>query len=218
MSVVISHVRPEEAGGAYEWHRGFAASNDHLFPRTREHYAELAENYQAFAAREDGDYLGLCYYAQDEQSTEWEVGGLMVAANQRGRRLGMTLMAVTLGNLLIDVNPLEAVEGEAPQWIISHVIKGNDAPRGIIVDRLKFAHRKPVKIPSEVLPGLRTQEDGMVHGDEFEMTVPATLIALAEWCDGWTGQLGDGTPAEIELREMLTLRDWAEAFREMASA
>ncbi|WP_190242442.1 GNAT family N-acetyltransferase [Rhodococcus ruber] len=212
MTVVIAHVQPGEASEAYQWHRGFAASNNHLFPRSRAHYETLTENYQVVAARERGEFVGLCYYAQDGESDEWELGGLMVGTNQRGRGLGATLMYVTLGILLVDVNPLEVDE-----WIISHVIKGNDAPRSIIADRLKFKIRRQVKIPAEVLPGLMTQEDGMVHGDEFELTIPATLNALADWCDAWTGTLRDGTPAHIELREGMTPAAFAEASRELAT-
>lgn len=212
MTVVIRHVRPDEAWDAYQWHRTFADSDDHIFPRTWDTYRTFAENYQLVVAVEDGEFLGLCYYAQDEETHEWEIGGLMVAPGQQGRRIGSTLMCVALGNLLIDIDPLAIGEG-----VISHVIKGNSAPRGIIVRLLKFDHRREVRIPGHVLPGLKTEDDGMVHGDEFELSIPESLIALALWSAGWIGQLPDGSDAHIDLREGLTLADWSDAFMEMAN-
>ena len=211
MTVSIRHVHPAEAADAFEWHRQFAASDDHIFPRQWDDFRRMAADLELVAATEAGEFVGLCYYTQDPKSQEWEVGGLMVAQSQRGRRLGAALWCITLGNLLIDIDPIELGES-----VIAHVIKSNPAPRAIITDLTKFHHRQDLEIPGEVLPGLKTEEDGKVHGDEFEMTVPDTLIALAEWCEEWTGLLGDGTDAVVDLREGLTLLDWAEGFREMA--
>lgn len=213
MAVRIGVVQPEEAVEAYGWHRGFASSNTHLFPRTRGHYLDLADTYQVVAARDEhGDFLGFCYYSQDEESREWEIGGLMVARNQRGKRLGAALMIATVGNLLIDINPLENGEG-----VISHVIRGNPAPRNIITEQLQFKHRRAVQIPGHLLPGLETQDDGFVHGDEFEMSLPGTLWALIQWCSEWNDELHDGTPAELILRESMTLAHWCDGFHDMAS-
>jgi hypothetical protein len=212
MPVVITHVQPEEARDAHIWHHGFSSANDHLFRRTREEYDEFAASGQLRCARDgDGNYLGFCYHAQDENTLEWELGGVMVDVQRRGKAIGLTLLSVTLGDLLIDANPL--AEGQS---VISHVIKGNDAPRGLLTTRLKFTHRRELVIPAHELPGLHIQPDGNVHGDEFEMTVPGTLNALANWCDDWTGTLRDGTPAEIELRENQTIALWAEGLRDMA--
>jgi hypothetical protein len=212
MPVVIAHVQPEEVRDAFLWHQGFTSANDHLFPRKREEYDQLTRDGQLRCARDDdGNYLGFCYHTQDQETLEWELGGVMVGARQRRKSLGLTLLNVCLGDLLIDSNPLD--EG---QWVISHVIAGNEKPRKLLTEGLKFKHRREVVIPGHLLPGLHTQNDGNVHGDEFEMTVPGTLHALANWCDNWTGTLLDGTPAEIELRENQTLALWAEGFREMA--
>lgn len=209
MTVVFSHIEPEEAEAAYQWHREFAESDDHIFPRPWDHYRQLAEDGRIVCAREDGEFVGLCYYAQDGNS--WEVGGLMVAASQQGRGVGLTLMAITLGNLLIDEDPLSRDES-----VITHVHECNQAPRKIIKDYLQFEKRGEVHRPGHELPGLKVDEHGIVNGDEFHLVRPNTLLALADWCDGWRDQLGNGTPARIELRESLTLALWAQAFREMA--
>ncbi len=67
------------------------------------------------------------------------------------------------------------------------------------------------------MPGLRTNEDGEVVGDELEMVVPETLNALATWCDSWNGKLKDGTDADIVLGPEPDLKVWASAFRDMAN-
>jgi hypothetical protein len=209
MTVVIGHVDPDDARDAFFWHQGFSASDEHLFPRTWSHYEQLADNYQLVCAREDADkYLGLCYYTEDDG--KWEVGGLMTAANQRGRSLGSILTVVALGDLLIDEDPL--ANGES---VISHVHEENKATRRMITDRLKFAFSRRIEVPGKDLPGLKTNAKGMVVGDEFKLTKDS-LVTLADWCDNWDDQLRDGTPARIDLRESLTLGQWSEAFREMA--
>jgi hypothetical protein len=210
MTVSIGNVRPDEALAAFEWHKAFAESDDHIFPRSWNDFRRMAEDYELVTAVEDGEFVGMCYYTQGE-SGEYEVGGLMVHGSQQNRSLGAALWCVTLGNLLIDIDPLEQGEG-----VIAHVIKSNPAPRGIITALTRFRHRKEVTIPSDELPGLKVEEDGMVHGDEFELTVPDTLIALATWCEEWAGELRDGTKAVLNLREGMTVADWAGEFRLMA--
>ena len=210
MTVVIANVAPSEARDAFHWYRGFAAANEHLFPHTWDKFQELANEYELVCARDGDHYVGFCYYTQDQDS--WEIGGVMVAANQRGRALGSTLVFVTLGNLLIDVQPL--TRGET---VISYVHRDNNAPRSVITERLKFVYRRSVQVPAQELPGFTVGDDGLVHGDEFEWTRPGTLLALADWCDGWQDKLRDGSPARVELRDQLTLPEWAEAFRQMAT-
>jgi hypothetical protein len=87
-----------------------------------------------------------------------------------------------------------------------------------LVERLKFAFKQSIKVPGASLPGLKTDNEGFVHGDEFELSKPDTLLVLADWCDDWAGELRDGTPADIQLRQGLTLAQWAEALREIAAA
>jgi hypothetical protein len=55
-----------------------------------------------------------------------------------------------------------------------------------------------------------------VEGDEFELTKPDTLIALAKWCRAWNGGLGKGASGAIELMPNTTLALMADAFEEMA--
>jgi hypothetical protein len=212
MTVVFMHVDPSLGREVFQWHRGFAAANDMLFPRTWEQYESLANEGRIVCAVEDGNYIGLCYYTWDDAEHEWEIGGLMVDTSSRGNRsLGTTLTRVTLGHLLFEEEPLSRHER-----VISHVHKRNNAPRRLVEQQLGFVHQGEITVDGGRLPGLPTEADGLVHGDLYQLVVPATLIMLANWCDEWQGALRDGTPAEIELMEGVTVQLWGEAFRRMA--
>ena len=210
MAVTFAHVEPDEAWGVFQWHRGFAAADNHLFPRTWEHYEALANDSQVVKASDERGLLGLAYYALDGSC--WEVGGLMVAASKRGSGVGATLMRVTLGHLLFEENPLE--RGES---VIAHVHRDNAKPRTIIEEHLRFQFTKHIQARSSDLPGLSADPDGFVYGDEFELSLPASLEALAVWCDSWRGVLLDGSSATIELRDGISLEVWSAAFRDMAT-
>ncbi|KLO25280.1 hypothetical protein ABW17_30190 [Mycobacterium nebraskense] len=128
MTVVFAHVAPEDAAEAFDWHRAFAEADEHIFPRSWDEFEQLANDWELVCARENGEIVGLCYYTLDGGT--WEIGGLMVHRSQQGRGVGSTLMRITLGNLLFDLDPLS--RGES---IISHVHRDNNAPRKIIVEQ-----------------------------------------------------------------------------------
>jgi RimJ/RimL family protein N-acetyltransferase len=137
MTVAFAHVDPALAREVFQWHRGFAAANQMLFPRSWTEYEDLANDGRIVCATEDGHYVGLCYYTWDETEEEWEIGGLMVDTGKRGRSLGSVLMRVTLAHLLFEEEPLSRHER-----IISHVHKQNDSPRRVIEGQLAKLKRR----------------------------------------------------------------------------
>jgi hypothetical protein len=209
--VELSLIDPMEGREAYQWHRGFAASNDCIFPRTWEEYKAIADSGQVWCARnEKRDLLALAYFRLD--GGQWEVGGLMVAVQERGNGLGALIMRLTLGHLLFVEDPLARQEP-----IIAHVHVENAEPRLIIEHALKFRFTQRIKKSGSELPGLRTNAAGDVEGDEFELVRPDTLIALTKWCDRWDGKLKDGQDVQILLSPDTSLQMWAAAFRDMAT-
>ncbi len=205
-------VRPDEGPRVYQWHRGFVAANENLFPRTWDMYRRLAEDGQIWCACDgSGNYVALSYFCLDNK--EWEIGGLMVSTPQRGKGLAAIIARLTLGSLLFEEDPLNRSEP-----IIAHVHAENNDPRALMEHVLKFKFRKRVVIPGSKLPGLKVNAEGNVVGDEFIIAVPASLLALAEWCENWNGALKDGTPVQILLRPNTSLALWAKAFRQMAAA
>jgi len=200
-------VDPSRGLEAFNW---FAAANNHLFPRTWDQYSTLAEQGRIICARENnGNFVGLSYFNLEHD--EWEIGGVMVSRNYLGLGIGSILMRLTLGHILFEENPLDAGE-----TIIAHVHSENNDPRKIIEAVLNFRHRKIVEIDGSRLPGLKTDKDGKIRGDKFEITIPDSLNMLAKWCSEWKGVLKNKKTANIVLREGITLQLWATAFSEMA--
>lgn len=216
--ITFSLIDPEEWRGAYKWHRDFVSTNDLVFPRTIEEYEVLASEGQIWCARDaKGDYRALAYYklghSEHLNRDAWEVGGLMVAASERKRGVGSALVCLTLGHVLFEDDPL--AQGIP---VIAHVhADNNPGPRPIFQGLLQFAHGCSVEIPGEALPGLRTNDKGFVVGDEFLLSTPGTLTALAGWCKAWSGKLKDGQQAEIVFGPGRSLEVWAKAFDDMAS-
>jgi len=203
-------VDPVKGREAYQWHRGFAASDDCIFPRPWAIFESLADDGRIWCARNgEGEYLGLAYFSFDNGS--WEVGGLMVAAQEKAKGVGSIIARLTLGHVLFEEDPLD--RGES---VIMHVHVENKTPRPIIEHVLKFRYSRPIKAPGSAFPGLRTNAAGDVEGDEFKLVKPDTLDALAQWCENWNGRLKDKREAKVLLSPGTSLPLWASAFRDMA--
>ena len=214
MQITFRAVDTSEIGRAHKWHEDFAAANDALYPRTAAVFLELAMDGCVWTAiSSDDEILAMSYANFDEEKNQWEIGGLMVAAEARGKGLGSIMMRLPLAHMLFTEDPLAR---EDPPAIVTHVLHGNDHPRRIIpAVGFEFSHK--VAIPGSAMPGMRTSDDGNVHGDEFHLTTPEALVQLADWADAWGGTLRDGTTAKIDLLPGYSLALWATAFREMAA-
>lgn len=207
-------VDTSEVGRAYAWHADFAAANDAIFPRTERAFGEMALDRLVWCAITDTDHIvGMSYANVKDDLSEVEIGGLMVDATMRGKGLGDVLMRLPLAHLLVNEQPL--AWSPAPT-ILTHALKDNHLPRGII-GRVGFRFATDVTIPGAMLPGLRTESDGNVHGTEFHLAIPDGLHSVADWLGAWTGKLNDGSDCQIDMREGERLSDWADAIRGMAA-
>jgi GNAT superfamily N-acetyltransferase len=208
-------VESEWGPHAYKAHAEFTSTNTAVLPKTREQFLEIvADGFVWAATDEDDQVIGLAYSKYDSENHEWETGGLMVLGLARGKGIGAILMMLALGAALAAEDPL--AEDPKPQ-IVAHVLKRNPLPRGIILDVMKYHHALELRFPPDKLEGLPVEEDGLVHGDEFHLTFPDTLTALADFCSNWNGKLRTDEEARIEMPENTALELWAEIFREMAS-
>lgn len=201
----------QDAREAYQWHRGFAANYEFIFPRPWEKYESLVVDRQIWCARnENGDFLASAYFAFDEG--KWEIGGVMVAKPERGKGVAGVLARLTLAHVLVMETPLK--RGHP---IIAHIHADNQEPRVLFTQALKFQMpAKPQEFPGEHLPGLKQNDRGKVEGFELTFTIPDTLNALVEWFNRWKLKLKDGREACVELPEDFTLAMWSDALRDMA--
>lgn len=213
--IFFEQVDPDSADSAFKWHREFAEQDKSVFPRSNVDFRRFVNNGTAWVALDaSGAIVGLAYAS--DGSGDWEIGGLAVTVEARRNGIGLVLAFVTLGHLVFEEDPL-ADEPPGPFRVIAHVLETNPRPRAIIEDYLRFRLAKSITVPRDQFPGLPAGDDGLIHGDEFELQVPETLHALADWADSWKNALEKGEAASIELREGARLSDWASAFRRTAS-
>lgn len=209
-AVTFSLVQHQDLDVAYGWHRGFVARDDFLLAKPFPQLQAIARSGNLWVAKNSrtGDIQAMAYAVLD--GDVWEIGGLMVAVQETGRGLGTTIFSITLGHLLVEEDPLAS-----GQRVVAHAHAQNPMPRGIIQDRLKFETLREVEIPKGLVPGLRADADGFVRGTEFGLKRPETLDVLADWANGWNGVLRDGSPAELVLREGVTMQLWRDVFLAM---
>ena len=186
----------------------FAAANDALYPRSASDFERFANDGQLWCAILDNEFAGLTYSNLDLTAREWEIGGLMVDTRHWGKRIGSTLMRLTLGHLLFSEDPVKLGHN-----VVAHVHKENSKPRPIIEQCLKFKYAKSIKVHGSLLSGLRADSEGYVHGDEYHMSHLETLNALASWCESFNTASMNESMTEIQLMPRITLADWALAFR-----
>src|ERR1019366_5563735 len=118
----FSIVEPQDAERAHQWHLGFAAANQSILPRTEAQFRGLIEEGYVWSASEQRNYAGLAYCCPNQEATEWELGGLMVAVRETGLGIAAILARLALINVLVKENPLG--RGER---VIAHVLASNDA-------------------------------------------------------------------------------------------
>jgi GNAT superfamily N-acetyltransferase len=195
-----------EVGRAHAWHSGFASANDAILPRTEQQFYDLALDRSLWCAITDEDeILGMSYLSVSGDNKKIEVGGLMVAKKTRGQGIGDAMLRLPLIHFLVNERPLR---WEPQPCILTHVVAGNDDPVRII-ERCGFKFAFSDSWPAEELPGLRTGDDGKVHGHEFHLVIPDGVQELAKWMQSWNGKLRDGTDAEIKMLEDESIEDWA---------
>ncbi|MBC8114351.1 MAG: hypothetical protein H7062_08245 [Candidatus Saccharimonas sp.] len=211
--ILFSTVDVDSEYAAYKWHKASTEHDKSVYPRSSSEFNSFVINGMAWSAIDEyGAYQGLAYASYTP--AHWEVGGLAVSVEAREKGVGLLLAYLVLGHLLFEEDPLDN-DPPRPIRVIVHVLKSNAKPLPII-ERLRFRTSGPVTIHGSQLPGLPTEEDGYVHGKEYELTVPDTLMVLREWAVGWEGRLRNGEPALIVLREGVSIAMWAEAFAQMA--
>jgi hypothetical protein len=212
--VVFRPVTPELTEVAYQWHRGFTSGDQLVYGRRRHEFYELVDDQSVFAAiDQDGDVLGLGYYHFAEEHNAWEIGGLTVARQLRGRKFGNLLSRVIVGHIVYDRRPYDCGQG-----IIARVHKENDAPLPILGAHQAFTKEEGgMNVPSSALPGVPTNEEGRVVGDKFTLEKAVALAQLIYWIAEWQDRMVDGTPARVVLNNGVTLAQWNQRFQEQAA-
>lgn len=176
----IGQVNSTAAGDAYRFHAAVVASDDHIWPRTKDQIRQYAEDGSLFSIRRDstGEYVGLVYAILDEEHSppQWEVGGLTVAPPYKGRGLGSLLVRFAVAYTFAMEQPW--VNG---QHVVAHVHEDNMEPRNVL-HRIGFDLLGMVEIPGHIAPASmkRNATTGNVSGLELRF-MPEGLRSLVEW-------------------------------------
>jgi hypothetical protein len=136
----------------------------------------------------------MCYAMSNEEETEYEIGGLIVAPTAQKLGLGTILTRFAVAHVIANERPWHD-----NRTIISFIHESNNAPRKIF-DRswFKYLHKEPV--PEERAPSsMKRNADGKLVGDKF--LFPRSAVRdLSRWLnEEFDGKLLDGRSIEIDL-------------------
>lgn len=210
--ITFTQVEESEAFEVYRWHRDFAQANAAFYPHQAVELDRLIESSSLWSAREDEDYVGIAYAHYDFENSQIELGGLIVAEQERMRGIGTVLAQLALGHLLVAEQPLQIPHTR----VVVRFPIANDLPRRFVEQALRFRHARSIALPGSDFPSLPADPDGYVRGEEFELVVPDTIDALAAWADRWGGTLRSGEVAQVDLVPGLTMGDMALALHEIS--
>jgi hypothetical protein len=196
----------------------------HLWPRTRKDFEELAEEnalYVAFETTGDRhDLIGICYIMDanepEQQEVErFEFGGVYVTEGCRALGIASVLGRLAISNFYIG-NPPKG------RRMIAHVHVDNMLPRGML-KRLGFIQNGieiPPDDPLNDFPpkSLARNDRGEVVGDLFEFQLES-LAKFADWIENFSDS-SDGKSGEFRLTvdlPVIQFREHAvEALRDLA--
>ncbi|MDE2403408.1 MAG: GNAT family N-acetyltransferase [Sphingomonadales bacterium] len=217
---LFSAIEHGQCAAVHQWHRGFAGANRAIAPRDYDFFELLAWDGCVWAAMSDeGDFLALAYAAFDEDEAVCEIGGLMVDVRYRGNGLGSTVARLALCHALVSENLL-AVPGVR---IIARVLRepqemadahAQERRFTIIEDVLRFRHARQYALQNGEIENL-VCDDGFFVVDEYEMVIPDTIAALADWARSWTGFVGGDKPALVEFHDGVDMALWTQALERM---
>jgi len=205
-ALTISHAKAKDLTAVLAFHQ--ARTDEYLWPRDYEYFANLIEDRQVFVIKEGFTVVGMGYLVNE--GDRWEFGGVYVEERLRARGVASALAYVVISTLYLTDEPNE---------LIAHVHEFNQAPRGAL-ERLGFENtgtqeRPPIEPPKSI----RRNDNGEVVGDLFRFK-RSSLTAFADWLDGFDGTLrgkdGVETPLTILANVWTQRTTLIPALREQA--
>ena len=175
-----------DAAQAFTFHKNVGVNNPHIWLRTDEEIKAYAEEGSLFGVWriETQELVASTYLVLDEQTNEWELGGLLVAKDAEKRGIPTLLVRFALGYTVVQ-NQIWA----NGQEVIAHVHEDNSAPRNIF-KRLNFEFIRKVEAPASAPASMKRNANGKVVGDKFRFTKRG-LQELSRWFDEeFDGTLG----------------------------
>lgn len=195
-SFTFFQVSSTSAEKAFAFFKVVQSTNSHIWPRTEEEIHAFATDGALFGTRRSDteEFVGLCYAALNEEETEFEIGGLLVASTAQNLGLGTVLTRFALAHVIANERPWHY-----HREVIAHIHESNNAPRNIFANSW-FVHIERVIVPEHIAPAcMKRNADGKLVGDKF-LFPRSAVRELSNWLSAqFDGTLRDGTPIVIDL-------------------
>ncbi|WP_033295493.1 GNAT family N-acetyltransferase [Amycolatopsis jejuensis] len=159
---VVAEVTDATWEAAFAFH--LANIGEFVLPLTSAAVRQMVEARQLFAVLDGGKIVGLCYAKPDGKELDdvarWELGGLHLAPELRGRGIGVALCAIVIA----------AVVYVEPKPVMGYVHQANTEVRGLL-ERLGFGKTgQVIRLGPDEAPGyLRRDEAGFATADVFRL-------------------------------------------------
>ena len=196
ISFVFFQVPSTSADWAFSFFKTVQSTDAYIWPRTEKDIERFAADGALFGIRrlDTGELVGLCYAVLNEEETEFEIGGLIVASTAQNLGLGTILTRFAVAHVIANERPWHY-----KREIISHIHESNDAPRNVFATSWFTFVGKEI-VPEEHAPAsMKRNADGKLVGDKF-LFPRSAVPALSKWLDEeFDGTLRNGTVIVIEL-------------------
>ena len=185
------------AAKAFVFFKTVQSTDTHIWPRTSEEINRFAQDGALFGIRRSDteEYVGLCYAVLNEDETEFEIGGLIVASTAQNLGLGTILTRFAVAHVIANERPWHY-----KREIISYIHESNKAPRNVFVSSW-FTYLSSEPVPEHVAPpSMKRNAEGKLVGDKF-LFPRSAVPKLSKWLNEvFNGILRDGTVIAIDLK------------------
>ena len=196
ISFVFFQVPSTSAIRAFAFFKSVQSTDSHLFPRSEEDLYRYATEGALFGIRlsDSDEFVGLCYAVLNQEETEFEIGGLIVASTAQNLGLGTILTRFAVAHVIANERPWHY-----KREIISHIHESNNAPRNVFATSWFTFVGKEI-VPEEHAPAsMKRNADGQLVGDKF-LFPRSSVPALSKWLDEeFDGTLRNDAVIVIEL-------------------
>jgi GNAT superfamily N-acetyltransferase len=211
---VVTQAAVTEAGTFYD-----SQHDEHLWPRTTEELAHMAEEGELFCCEDEfGDavtpehrtrIVAACYLKAETHA--YEFGGVCVSPSVRGHGVGTFLGQVAIATVLAQSNQVNR--------LIAHVHEDNELPRHMLA-RMGFQQTSERVVADDAPASMRRNSAGKVVGDVFRFE-EAAFATLADHLEGFHGQLSGKaglSSARVQISQWQDYKpELIEALRALAS-
>lgn len=197
-ALTISHAKSEHLDAAHTFHVDHAG--EHLWARDVDDFERYLADSALYIVHDHGVIYGICYVADGAEAADGteavEFGGVFVADELRGKRIGEALARTAIAQLYAT---------RSVERLIAHVHVENQLPRSLL-QKVGFEIDTQIKAPDHAPATMARNEAGEVWGDEFRFRLTA-LEQTVNWLESFEGEL-PAAGSEGSVRVAIDVEVW----------